>query len=388
MTLEPAPDSAHATTAHIVQPLQAPAVRRSGATWALAAIGIVVLSVIAILVMAYLVTGLGADAFFVGGIMALVPLAIVFIGVRWIDRWEPEPRAAIVFAFLWGAAMAVFIALAVGAEIDNVINSLGGPGSGYEFFGAAIQAPIVEEGAKGLGLLLIFWFARKHFDGPVDGVVYAAWVAGGFAFTENILYFGQALIESGGVIEIFLIRGLMSPFAHVMFTACTGIALGLAARRASALGAIGYFLLGLIPAILLHALWNGALFFVNDFYGYYLLVQVPLFVGAIFLVSYLRRQEAQLTFARLSEYAAAGWFNPAEVPALATRDGRRRAMAWARTNGVAPAMKRYTHAATRLAFARQRVITGRSRIGAQADEAALLESILIAREQLTGRSAG
>jgi hypothetical protein len=139
--------------------------------------------------------------------------------------------------------------------------------------------------------------------------------------------------------------------------------------------------------MLLHALWNGALFFVNDFYGYYLLVQVPLFVGAVFLVRYLRRQEAQLTFARLSEYAAAGWFNPAEVPALATGEGRRRAMAWARANGVAPAMRRYTQAATRLAFARQRVITGRSRIGAQADEAVLLESILASRRLLTGRTA-
>jgi RsiW-degrading membrane proteinase PrsW (M82 family) len=79
----------------------------------------------------------------------------------------------------------------------------------------------VEELAKGLGIVLIFLFARKHFDGPVDGIVYAAWVAGGFAFTENILYFGGELLDSSSplaVAQVFLIRGLMSPFAHIMFT--------------------------------------------------------------------------------------------------------------------------------------------------------------------------
>jgi hypothetical protein len=219
----------------------------------------------------------------------------------------------------------------VGAEIENVVNSLGGPGSGYEFFGAAIQAPIVEETGKGFGLLLMFWFARKLFDGPVDGLVYAAWIAGGFAFTENILYFGSQLVTVGGVdgsvVELFLIRGIMSPFAHVMFTACTGIALGFAARRTGALGAIGYFLIGLVPAILLHALWNGALFFVDNFYVYFAVVQFPLFVLSILLVVALRRQETKLTHDRLAEYAAAGWFAADEVTSLAKRLHGRRARA-------------------------------------------------------------
>ena len=151
--------------------------QRSSAVVALAIIGIIVLAVIALFVTVYLISGLGVSGFALGGVMALVPLAIVFFGVRWIDRWEPEPRAAVVFAFLWGAGVAVLIALLVGAEIDNVINSMGGPGPGYDFFAAAIQAPIVEETAKGLGVLILFWAARRHFDGPVDGLVYAAWVA-------------------------------------------------------------------------------------------------------------------------------------------------------------------------------------------------------------------
>ncbi len=362
--------------------------RRSSGLLALGIIGIIVLSVVMLFVIVYLVAGLGVDAFALGGIMALIPLAIVFFGVRWIDKWEPEPRVAVVFAFLWGAGVSVLIALLVGAEIDNVINSMGGPGPGYEFFGAAIQAPIVEEGGKGLGLLILFWAARKHFDGPVDGIVYAAWIAGGFAFTENILYFGSQLIESGGVdasvVQIFLIRGIMSPFAHVMFTSFIGIALGIAARRTGALGAIGYFILGLIPAVLLHAFWNGALFFVNDFYGYYLLIQVPLFAGAVGLVIFLRRQESKLTHDRLLEYAAVGWFNPEEIDAIATPQGRRQAIAWAKARGKGREMKAYITNATKLAFARQRIITGRARATAEADEALLLSAVVDSRRALTG----
>jgi len=347
-----------------------------------AVLGITLVSIVCLLVTVYLLVGLGPAAFAIGGVMALVPLTIVYLGVRWVDRWEPEPRAAVVFAFMWGAGVAVLLALLVGAEVDNVINSLGGPGPDYEFFGAVVQAPIVEEVGKGLGILIIFFAARKHFDGPVDGLVYAAWVAGGFAFTENILYFGSQLIAQDGIVEIFIVRGIMSPFAHLMFTAFIGIALGLAARRGGTLTAIGYFIVGLIPAILLHAFWNGALFFVSDFFGYYFLVQVPLFVATIALVIFLRRQESKLTHDRLAEYASVGWINSGEVNALATRAGRKQAIAWATRQGKADEMKRYIKDATRLAFARQRIITGRDRIGAHADEAELLTRIVASRAAL------
>jgi RsiW-degrading membrane proteinase PrsW (M82 family) len=352
-------------------------------------LGIVGISIAAILVLivgVFFVLSLGPVAFAVAGIMAIVPLAIVLLGVNWIDRWEPEPRGILVFAFLWGAGVSVLLALIVGSTVDTVLAVLTGSDGLSEVLGAVVEAPLVEEGAKGLGVLLIFLVARKHFDSPVDGIVYAAWVAGGFAFSENILYFGSQLLDSNGIdaslVGIFVIRGIMSPFAHVMFTACTGIALGIAARRVGILGAIGVFLLGLIPAIGLHALWNGALFLVDNFFGYYALVQFPLFIGGVIVVLYLRRQESRLTFARLNEYAAVGWFSPGEVTSLATGVGRRQAAAWARQHGLGAVMKRYTRDATRLAFTRQRLVTGRAATGAEADEEALLASIVAERAQL------
>ena len=73
---------------------------------------------------------------------------------------------------------------------------------------------------KGALLFGLLWWRRREFDGVIDGIVYAELVAAGFAFTENILYFGRAFVpgglasEQGGVLIVFVLRGLLSPFAH------------------------------------------------------------------------------------------------------------------------------------------------------------------------------
>lgn len=380
-----APDEVRAETTPSAPPvLAAPSPRPRVGLIVAAVVGFIALALILLLVLAYLFVGLGPAGVIIGSVLALVPLAIVFWGIRWIDRWEPEPRGALVFAFLWGAGASVLLALVVDAEVQNLITSFGLSATGAEFFGAAIQAPIVEEVGKGLGVLVLFFAVRRHFDGPVDGIVYSAWVAGGFAFTENILYFGSQLVSSdpGSTLEVFFIRGLMSPFAHVMFTAFIGAAIGWAATKPGQLRGIVAFLVGLIPAVLLHAFWNGVLFFVTDFYGYYLLVQVPMFLIAVWLVSLLRQQERRITYARLSEYAAVGWFHPHEVEMLSTSAGRRSAKQWARANGKSAAMAAFVRDATRLAYARQRILGDRDTIGAQADESALLHSVAAARHSL------
>ena len=382
-----APQEVRLETQQAAQPGLVVPSRRSNTGLVIAAIiGFILLALVMLFVLAYLFVGLGPAGVIIGGVMALVPLTIVFWGIRWIDRWEPEPRGALVFAFLWGAGVSVLIALIVDAEIQNVIAAAGLGEFGVEFFGAAIQAPIVEEFGKGLGVLLLFFAVRRHFDGPVDGIVYSAWVAGGFAFTENILYFGSELMSSngGGTVEVFFIRGIMSPFAHVMFTAFIGAAIGYAAQRPGWIRGIVAFIIGLIPAVLLHAFWNGVLFFVNDFYGYYLLVQVPMFLVAVWLVTLLRKQERRVTLERLTEYAQVGWLHPDEVAMLSSPGGRRAAMVWARSHRIGPLMKAFVRDATRLAYARNRIVTNRDSIGAQADEAELLNRVAASRHALRG----
>jgi RsiW-degrading membrane proteinase PrsW (M82 family) len=371
--------------------------RTSTGTMVLAIVGIIVLGFVFLAVVGYLVLGLGPGAFVICAILALVPLAFVVTAITIIDRWEPEPRPALWFAFLWGAAASVAIALIVdfGVQVAVAVAS-DGHNTTSELWGSVIQAPLVEEGAKAAGVLILLLFFRKQFDGPVDGLVYGATVAAGFAFTENILYFGQALIESGGVGLgfTFVLRGIMSPFAHVMFTACTGVALGFAARRKGWLKGLGVFLVGLALAVALHALWNGSSFLVEGLDGFFLIyfvVQVPLFALAVVFVVLLRKSEAKLTRARLGEYAEAGWFSPAEVDMLSSGAGRRQARRWARTlpggNGPA-ALKSFIRHATRLAFARQRMLVDRADIAPRHDEAELLDAILGDRVALAAATAG
>jgi len=347
---------------------------RSVSIWVFGALGFALMALVA-----YFALFLGTAASVVGLILALVPLGIVLFGVRLIDRWEPEPKSLVIFALAWGGVAAVGITLLFDLMLSLAV------GLRDPVFSAVVQAPIVEEIAKGLGVLLVFLIGRRAFDGPVDGVVYGALVGAGFAFTENIQYFGVSLV-SGGAVELtvtFILRGLVSPFAHAMFTALTGFAIGLVARRGAGAGrALGAGSIGLIGAIALHAFWNGSSL-LGDFFVLYITTQVPLFVGFILVIVALRRAEARLTQQRLGDYAAAGWFTPEEVVMLATPAGRKVGLRWAAgLRGDRRALMRaFIRDATTLAAVRQRAITGRDAYAA-ADEHALLVRTRVTRAQL------
>ncbi len=191
-------------------------------------------------------------------------------------------------------------------------------------------------------------------------MVYAGTVAAGFAFTENILYFGTAMAGTAQngreVIVTFLVRGLMSPFAHVMFTATIGANVGFAARRGNTLLVLAAWAGGLVPAMGLHALWNSSSLAAGNFFAFYAVLQVPLFLLYVLGIVLLRASEARLTRRRLADYVTTGWITAAEVPMLATVRGRHQAIAWARPFGGTKTMKSLMNAATRLAFTRQRIL--------------------------------
>ena len=126
------------------------------------------------------------------GFLAMIPLGLCLLGLRWVDRWDPEPRIMLVLALFWGAGASVAGALLVGDTFTEMFFEPAGV-MDLDLFGAVIQAPVVEELTKGAGVLLVFWLNRSHFDGPVDGIVYGGMVGAGFAFTENILYLAPAM---------------------------------------------------------------------------------------------------------------------------------------------------------------------------------------------------
>ncbi len=378
-----------------VQPLwQVPP--RSSNTWVLRIVFYILGALGMLVLIGIIMFQTQASATLVGFILAFVPLSIVLAGVLWLDRWEPEPRSLLAAALLWGAGVATLTSLVFNTALtqrvyESVLASSGDPARAAELaniMGPVVIAPIVEEIAKGLGLLLIFLFYREHFDGPVDGVVYAGTVAAGFAFTENILYFAQAGDLAPAV---FVVRGLASPFAHLLYTAMMGLALGLTARKSRKFSVLVAFPIGLIAAMGLHALWNGSATLGTNFYLLYVLVQLPLFLGMVGLLIWLRRQEANVVRARLGEYAQVGWFAAHEVDMLSSLRLRSQARAWAANFGASAkeAMRTYQRDATALAYLRQRVLTGRAkkkRTGPS--EAELLAKIQSDRETFARHSQG
>jgi RsiW-degrading membrane proteinase PrsW (M82 family) len=351
----------------------------------LLAIGAFAIEMIVVLIIVLRQTGVGQTT--AGFVLALIPLTIVLAGVVWLDRWEPEPRILLLTALLWGAGVSTLSSLVVNTTASQWIYESTGDPVGSSIMTAVVVAPIVEEITKGIGVLLLFLLRREHFDGPVDGVVYAATVAAGFAFTENILYFAR----SADLIWVtFVMRGLISPFAHLIFTACIGIAIGMAARSRKSTTVFFAFPVGLIGAMGLHALWNGAASIGNNFIWIFLFVQIPLFVAVVVLMVWLRRQEAEVVRARLGEYAQAGWFAPQEVYMLSSMRMRSQARTWAAGYGerAKQAMKEFQRDATSLAYLRQRQLTGRAGLRAAQSEHELLNEISKDRHTFTVSAQG
>jgi RsiW-degrading membrane proteinase PrsW (M82 family) len=300
----------------------------------------------------------------IGVVAALVPVGVVVAGFLWVDRWEPEPAKLLLAAFAWGACIATITALLINSGAEAVGDMLLGSGAGSKV-SALVSAPLVEEAAKGAFVLFIFWRRSSEFDGIVDGIVYAGFSAAGFAFTENIYYFGRAFADYGfgnganaGVLAAFFLRGVLSPFTHPLFGVMTGIGFGVAARTTQKAVRILAPLGGYLVAVCLHALWNSSAILGGSkaFLTVYFLIMVPLFIGVSYVIVLQRRREQRIVAAALPKMAAARWIAPSEVELLGSLSGRR---AWRRQarresgRAAAKAVGQYQASVTELAFLRR-----------------------------------
>ena len=359
--------------------------------WAAFALSFLLLAGGAVLLYLFIILPLGFGTSLVAFTAALVPVAIVFIAVWWIDRYTPQPRISLVYAFIWGAVGSVALTFLIGGPFTSWISPSEPSDVTASFLGAVIQAPVIEESMKSAGLIGLLIWGRRYIAGPIDGVVYAALIAGGFAFTENILYFGNSFhqAQAAGEVDVFwqtfFLRGLLSPFAHVSFTALCGLGLGIAAERRSLMLYFGLGIGGLSLGMILHALWNGSSFFLPvdpasplaGFLRYYATVQVPIFVLLAGIVLFLRLRERRILRRQLSDYGRAGWFAPAEVDLLVAMGRRRKAEKWAGRHGAVArmGMRDLIRASIELGMQRHSVLHGRATAKTRLQERELLERI-------------
>jgi len=157
-------------------------VRKVGAPLA----AIIALGTLAALLLS-LVTATDPGGTALGFALASMSTAGVLVCYLWLDRWEPEPPRLLIMAFLWGASVAVLISVALEYLFDHAVG--GGQEDKASFATVAIGAPVVEEAAKGLFLLLMMTGRRRtELNTLTDCLVYAGLTALGFAWLENIFY--------------------------------------------------------------------------------------------------------------------------------------------------------------------------------------------------------
>ncbi|MFM8612196.1 MAG: PrsW family intramembrane metalloprotease [Actinomycetota bacterium] len=268
-------------------------------------------------------------------VLAFLPLPLVAAIMFRLDRFEPEPTRILVRTFLWGAGAATFVALIINTAVGLTLG---------DFASTVISAPVVEESAKALALLFVIRKRPGFLDGVHDGIVYAVWVALGFAMVENVLYYAEAFITEGwgGITLLFALRGVMTPFCHPIFTAMTGIGIGVAVARGWGRGGLAFgLLLGLAVAIVLHALWNLSAM-TGATIAVYLVGYLPLAAIGIALLLGGSRRERRILTRGLAPEEAAGTLPAAEV-ALLTARGRARAQLRRRARRAGREARRMLH---------------------------------------------
>ena len=254
-------------------PVATPAGRRwpgSGPhlAWVVLAVAVGV-AVTGLLLAAFAVSGLKPRAL-VGNpteyfVFAFLQGAVFVLLIRLADVYEREPLGLVALLALWGATGAIMLGVLGNVTVAKLL-----PARIETVFGAAISAPLVEETAKGVALLVVVlgsrWLAGRlgtlEFEGVTDGIVYGAAIGMGFALVEDLAYFLKYTVEKGPATGFYVFAhrvDLFSPnlLGHSLYTAAFGAGLGLATVSRSLRARIGFPLLGLAAAMLMHATWNG-----------------------------------------------------------------------------------------------------------------------------------
>lgn len=192
--------------------------------------------------------------------MAIIRIlaAILLPAVFWIgyfhykDRIRPEPVRNLVRSYLLGFAAALlcysFYAVLLRAGNTARLELILDPVISLPFFSYhVVVVGLVEESFKFLPFILAVR-RYKAFDEPIDGIVYAAAIAVGFAGFENL---GYLPVLKGFA---FWGRAIASPLTHTVFSSIWGYAVARAIllKRSVVFAAT----VGISLAALSHGLFN------------------------------------------------------------------------------------------------------------------------------------
>lgn len=337
--------------------------QRAGSSVVFTVVVTVLVTLGALVILAILAFSGAPRTLFLATVLAALPVGPLVGCYLWLDRYEPEPRTLLAAGLLWGCFVATALAL--------LIQGLGGFVVTFtDRQGLELVAPVSEEACKGLFLFLLLFWRRGELDGVLDGIVYAGMVGIGFAFTENILYLAAAYNGTDGtgpggtdaLTATFVVRCVISPFAHPLFTTFTGIGVGLAVNARSRSARVLWPLAGYACAVAAHALWNtSTVYGFDNFAVLYVVLMAPAFLAVIGLAVWSRSSERRMLASALSDAAGRGLIPATDIGWVVDLRARRQARAYARSVGGRPgerAMRDYQQAAIELGFLHYRLLRG------------------------------
>lgn len=181
---------------------------------------------------------------------------------------------AVLRMFVWGGLLGIVLTLVL-SIIEGIVPT--------RWLGASVAA-LTEEPAKLMAVVLLA--SRRKYPWTLNGLCLGAAVGAGFAAFESAGYAlngfiatldaGRGLAQANAAMQhSLLLRGILSPFGHVVWTAITAGALWRVVHdgplRTSSL-ADWRFVSPLIAVVLLHFTWNSDLLWDLPFYAKYVVL--------------------------------------------------------------------------------------------------------------------
>lgn len=167
----------------------------------------------------------------VASLLAAIPAVFWFFLYRWLDKKEPEPPRAMAAAGFLGiiSTIPIFGLQFMFSNFPdlNFMQILQANMANPITFSMVflVFVAVIEELVKAFSTVGITEKYDVEFNQVVDGIVYAASVALGFSFAENIYYFfmaHRALGFSTEFVSVYSIRSLGTMLGHTLFTGVFG----------------------------------------------------------------------------------------------------------------------------------------------------------------------
>jgi protease PrsW len=182
-------------------------------------------------------------------LLSVLPCLLWFLYFASRTRYKRPSRSLLALTFLFGA-LATGPALGLNLIGQSAVGALFGQGDLAHILVLLLVVGPVEETVK---FLVVFGHAwrKPEFDEPLDGVIYSATAALGFAAAENVIYLWQ------NDPTLILLRGPLSNPGHALFSALWGLSLSNAKAVPNLLRArLPILAGGLLAASLVHSLFD------------------------------------------------------------------------------------------------------------------------------------